>query len=184
MYSPDLIQRIFYQKEKGNTAPYEKVYNDLLAQHFEHSSSFELSGRVVYWGLFSDGKYKDIISQYEETFYFYLWNDARDFEVIMPARVYTDSGVYTNARDLPLSERKVMFYPEMWVIGPYFPGLEGITRRPLKLFRTIGRPNKEDRMSRLNQWFTTLFRHYFEEKPPLYEKEDFPQRNKRLLNGQ
>ena len=183
MYSTDLIQRIFHQKEKGDTAPYEKVYGDLLAQRFEDSSCFDLSGRTIYWGLFSDGSYKDIISQHNETFYFYLWNDVRDFEVIIPARIYTNSGVYSNVRDLPLSERKVMFYSEMWVIGSYFPGLDGITRRPLKLFQAVSWSNREDRMSRLNQLFMLLFQYYFEEEPLLYEKEDYPQSNKRLLNG-
>lgn len=183
MYSTDLIQRIFHQKEKGDSAPYDKVYGDLLAQCFEHSSSFDLSDRTIYWGLFSDGRYQDIISQYNETFYFYLWNDPRDLEVIIPARIYTDSGVYSNVRDLPVSERKVKLYPEMWIVGPSFPGLEGITRRPLKLFQASSLANREDRMSRLNQLFVTLFQYYFEEKPLLYEKEDYPQSNKRLLNG-
>jgi hypothetical protein len=103
--------------------------------------------------------------------------------VIIPARIYTDSGVYSNVRDLPVSERKVRFYSEIWIVGPYFPGLEGITRRPLKICQSSSRLAVEDRMSRLNQLFTTLFQYYFEEKPPLYEKEDYPQPNKRLLNG-
>ena len=183
MYSTDLIQRIFHQREKGNNVPYEKVYSDLLAQRFEHMSSFDLDGLTIQWGLFSDAKYGDIISQHNETFFFYLWNNSRDFEVVMPARVYTDSGVYSNARDLPIYERKVVFHSVMWIIGPFFPGLENNSRRPLKLVQDISWPKREGRMSKLNQWFTMLFKQYFEEKHLLYESVDFPESGKRLLNN-
>lgn len=90
MHTPDLIQRIYFEKHNGNDLNYEKVFNDLWAHDFDFIMNFDFDNRKISWTCFESKKYEDIIKESDGFLYFYLWDSSSDFEIIIPASSYRD----------------------------------------------------------------------------------------------
>jgi hypothetical protein len=90
MNSPDLIQRIFFEKEKGNDANLLQVFSYLRAQNFDFILNFDFQDRHISWTCFESKRFYDIIKESDTYIYFYLWDESSDLEIVIPGHTYQD----------------------------------------------------------------------------------------------
>jgi hypothetical protein len=158
--SPDLIQRIYQQAENGDSSKYQEVLTDLRTGKREFQLEFDLKDRKVRWTCF-EASYV----------YFYLADPIRELEMVIPGHTWTD--------DLkrPMLD-KTPFFHCIWVLGEYFPGLQNIRERPLKIHL---QPMKRDGVpiKKLNYWLKKMLLQYDARTKPIFEAIDMPKDGKR-----
>lgn len=167
MYSPDLIQRIYLEKEKGNEINFQKVFSDLRAQDFEFTFHFDFEGREIFWTCFESKIYKNIIDECDGKIYFYLWDAGLEFEIVIPGSTNIDE------LNKNILERKPYLH-SIWVIGEYFPGLDKLGGRPIKINLQHIRRKDYAAIQKLSFWFKKMLTQYSNLKKPIFEPVDYP----------
>ena len=167
MYSPDLIQRIFHEKSKGDESNFQRVFNDLRSRKFDFIYDFEFQGRKIYWTCFESKNYYDIIKEGDQYIYLYLWDDSQDFEIIIPG--------YIQFEDLvkPMTDR-IPSLSSIWVIGTHFPGLDNFPTRPVKINLQLIRRKDHSPIHKLSFWLKKMLEQYASLKKPIFERIDYP----------
>lgn len=164
MHSPDLIQRIFSQANKGNDENLNRVLNDLRPANNYPTNGFEWEGRIIQWICFESRTYQDVINEYDGAVYFYLRDEALELEVVIAAGTQPDDS------SKPLYERNFTLH-YVWVLGKYFPGLAHVPERPLKIkLPKIKKPGQCP-IKESNYWFRKILDHY--QTQPIYQSVDF-----------
>ena len=158
---PDLLQRIHYQLERGDATKYERVMTDLRTGIRGFELQFDFHDRQVSWTCFEAGRFADVILEEDNYLYFYLSDAARELEYVIPGHTLTE--------DLkkPLLERMPSLH-YLWVLSRYFPGLEEVPERPIKIHL---QPIRRDHgpMSKLNYWFQKMLLQYEAGSKPIFE---------------
>lgn len=167
MHSPDLIQRIYFEKEKGDESNFFIVQNDLRTHNFDFISEFDFEDRKIYWTCFESKRYCEIIDEREEYIYFYLWEEGVNFEVVIPGHTYKDE------LNKPLLERTPFFH-SIWVLGLYFPGLESVSERPIKIRPQYIRRMDYGPIRKLNYWLKKMLSQYKSLSRPIFKSIDYP----------
>jgi hypothetical protein len=167
MYTPDLIQRIYFEKAKGNDLNFQKVFTDLRAHDFGFTFHFDFEGRKIFWTCFESKKYNDIIQEADEYIYFYLWDTGLEFEIIISGHTYKEE------LDKNILERTPFFH-SIWVIGEYFPGLDKLGDRPVKINLQHIRRLDYGAIQKLSFWLKKMLTQYSNLKKPIFERVDYP----------
>ncbi len=166
MNSPDLIQRIYFEKEMGNDNNFLTVFNELRSRNFDFVSKFVFENRQISWTCFESNRYYNIIKEGDEYVYFYLWDNNLDFEVVIPGHTCKDE------LNKPLVDRTPFFH-SVWVIGQYFPGLQSISERPVKINLQHIRRMDDRPIYKLNYWFKKMLSQYGSLSKPIFEPIDY-----------
>lgn len=167
MNSPDLIQRIYYQKDKGDNTHFHQVADYLRNGPFEFDSCFAFGNQSIHWTCFESNRFYDIIKEPDNYVYVYLYTHDRSMETIITAHTEESD------RPQPLQDRiPILHY--LWVIGDRFPGLPPGTPRPLKInLPTIWGIDYRP-MRYLGFWLQKMLLEYAHGKKPIYEVIDYP----------
>jgi hypothetical protein len=168
MYSPDLIQRIYFEKETGDDSNLLRVMNDLRNHNFDFIFKFGFQDRHISWTCFESKRFYDIIKERDEYIYFYLWDESSDFEVVIPGHTYEDE------LNKPLSSRTPFFHA-VWVIGHYFPGLQSVSERPVKISLERMIRSGDSPISKLNYSFKKLLSQYESLSKPIFAPINYQQ---------
>jgi hypothetical protein len=171
MHTPDLIQRIYFEKEKGNDLNFQKVFGDLRSHDFDFTFQFDFEDRKIWWTCFESKKYDDIIKEADEYIYFYLWDAELNFEIIIPGHTYKEE-LNKNMLD------RTPFFHSIWIIGEYFPGLDKLGDRPVKINLQHIRKFDYGTIQKLNFWFKKMLTEYSTLKKPIFEQVDYPKVDK------
>ena len=168
MYSPDLIQRIFFEKENGNDSNFKRVFTDFNIKSFDFVFDFDFEDRRIYWTCFESKKYSDIIKEADEYLYFYLWDNTGEFEIVIPA--------HSEIKDLSKSilKRTPSFHGTIWVIGEYFPGLEEFSVRPVKIREQFIGIGDYREIQTLSYAFRKMLSQFKKKKKAIFEWVDYP----------
>ena len=121
----DLFQRIYREKDLGDSSNFDRVFSELRALKFAPVREFEFKNQRISWVAFNPNEhYKDIILESEEAIYLYLRNDDLSIEVAVKCLSY----------DLhkPFEERALSI-GYLWVLGNEFPGLSQYKKRPVAI---------------------------------------------------
>ncbi len=167
MHTPDLIQRIYFEKEKGNDLNFQKVFSDLRAHDFSFTFHFDFQDRKIFWTCFESKKYDGIIKESDEYIYFYLWDTELEFEIVIPGHTYKED---LNKNIL----ERTPFFHCIWVIGEYFPGLDKPGDRPIKINLQHIRRLDYVAIQKLNFGFIKMLKQYSTLKKPIFERVDYP----------
>lgn len=167
MYSPDLIQRIYFEKEKGDDFNFQKVFGYLRAREFGFTFQFQFEGRTIFWSCFETGKYSDIIKEDDSYIYFYMWDTALEFEIIVTGH----TGAEESSKDIV---DRTAFFHAIWVIGKYFPVMDNVDKRPVKIKLQHIRRMDYGAIKKLNFWFKKMLTQYASMKSPIFESVDYP----------
>lgn len=171
MYKPDLIQRIYFEKEKGSDLNFQKVFKDLRSRDFGFTFHFDFAGRTVSWTCFESKKYDEIIKEADEYIYFYLWDAQLEFEIVIPGHTYKDE---LNKNIL----ERTPFLHSIWVIGAYFPGLEKVEARPIKINLQHIRRRDYVAIQKFSFWLQKMLNQFSMLKKPIFEPVDYPKISK------
>jgi len=167
---PDLIQRIYYQLSKGDDSNYHRVLADLRNGNREFEMEFDFKDRKIHWTCFEAGRYADVIEQDDNYIYFYLADTSRELEFVIPGHTYSDE------LKKPLLHRTPSMH-YVWVIGPYFPGLQSVPDRPIKInLQSLGWDQSP--LYKLNYWFKKMLLQYDARLTPIFEPIDYPNNGK------
>jgi len=166
----DLIQRIYWQLEAGDSSNYQKVFADLRFGPREFQMEFDFNERKIFWTCFEASRYSTVLLQEHNYVYFYLADLNRDLEFVIPGHTYSDEV------NKPILERIPSFHC-CWVLGKYFPGLKDVPERPIKIYlqylrRDWGTINK------LNYWFKKMLMQYENRNKAIFEYVDYPKNEK------
>jgi hypothetical protein len=167
---PDIIQRIYSQSQNGDNSKYQEVLTDLRAGKREFQMEFDFKERKVFWTCFEASRYADVIMLDDNYVYFYLADSQRDLEIVIPGHTYADE------LKKPILER-TPFCHCIWVLGQYFPGLQSISGRPIKIHL---QPLRMDwgPIKSLNYWFKKMLLQYDSLNKPIFEAIDYPKEGK------
>lgn len=167
MHTPDLIQRIYFEKENGNDSNLKRVFSDFKSKSFDFVLDFDFEDRKVYWTCFESKRYFDIIKEADEYIYFYLWDNIGEFEIVIPAHTYLEDLSKNILKRTP-------YFHAIWILGKYFPGLEEFGARPVKInMQYIGIRDYRE-IQTLSYAFRKMLSQFKDRKKPIFERVDYP----------
>lgn len=161
----NLFDRIIYQKDKGDSSNYDKVFSDLHSMMHSPIDKFIFDNNEISWIYFRPVDfYNDIILDNDETVFFYLRNQDLTFESIF-CSYFFDSDITKT-----LADRHVVINL-IYVFGKLFPGLNDFEKRPIRIHSNNSCPDTP--IKKMNYYFRTTLEKFERRAKPIFEMTDY-----------
>lgn len=159
----NLFDRIIYQKDKGDSSNYDRVFSDMRLMKHSPVDKFIFENMEISWTYFRPVDfYNDIILDCDDWIFFYLRNESLTFESVFFG--------YSFDHSKPLTDRNVTI-SSIYVFGKLFPGLDEFEKRPVRI--TSNNPFPDTTLKKLNYHFRTTLEKYKRKTKPIFEITDY-----------